>query len=376
MQDQELGAGKTCFVVTPIGSALAPLGTDGRDSYERALEMWSRVFSPACEAFGLQVVRADKIADPGELPDQIFTYLRDAEVVIADVSGGNPNVMYELGLRHSKHAVTVQIGEYGRLPFDLQSIRTIQFKRDEMGLIDARNSLVEALRAGLQSGPTALRATEVFTDGAGSGVDLDADSARSTAPDSPDEAPEEPGLLEVMAEGEAALTHVATVLQDVSDGIQQVGAATAAAGERIQEPEVAKKGFAGRLIVARDLATELEPLVEGMSKDAADFTADVSLIDAMLKNILARAGEEDPVEIQDFLDHIEEMLSAAEGSVVGIMQMRGEVKNVRSLSRDLRPASDTLDRALGEFISSIRVMLDWREPMAVVRTAMGDSAGE
>ncbi|WP_310526584.1 hypothetical protein, partial [Nocardioides sp.] len=63
--------------------------------------MWENVFEPACEMFGLTPVRADKISEAGDIPEQIFTYLRDADIVIADVTGGNANVMYELGLRHT-----------------------------------------------------------------------------------------------------------------------------------------------------------------------------------------------------------------------------------------------------------------------------------
>lgn len=366
MEDSELGIGKTCFVVTPIGNPLAPLGTEGRDAYERSLEMWAKVFSPACEHFGLRAVRADKIADPGELPDQIFTYLRDADVVIADVSGGNPNVMYELGLRHSKHATTIQIGEYGRLPFDVQSIRTIQFKRDEMGLIEARNSLMEALRSALISGPVAFRATEVFTDGVGPIVNPDVDSLRSDAPTA-QYPPSEPGLLEIMAEGEDALTHVVEVLGSITNGFQEVAAVSASAGEKIQTPPAGTKPFAWRLTVARGLAGELKPLADEMRSDSAQFASDVRHIDAMLKQVFARADEADASELTQFLDNVEEMLNSAETSVIGIMNMRESVKLVSTLSRDLRPVSDTLDHALAEVISSIRVMLDWRESTALAR---------
>jgi hypothetical protein len=67
--------------------------------------------------------------------------------VIADVTGGNPNVMYELGLRHSKAKATIQIGQRQRLPFDVAAIRTIIFPRTDGGLIEVRRQLVEALRA-------------------------------------------------------------------------------------------------------------------------------------------------------------------------------------------------------------------------------------
>lgn len=142
-EDLGLGSGKSCFIISPIGSRLAPVGSPGRTRYEESIRMWEEVFEPAAKTFGLSPVRADRISDTGEIPDQIFTYLRDADVVIADLSHANPNVMYELGLRHSLLGkVTIQVGEYETLPFDVTTIRTIQFLRTPAGLISARDELV------------------------------------------------------------------------------------------------------------------------------------------------------------------------------------------------------------------------------------------
>jgi hypothetical protein len=322
--------------------------------------MWAKVFSPACEYFGLQVVRADKIANPGELPDQIFTYLRDADIVIADVSGGNPNVMYELGLRHSRHAITLQVGEYGRLPFDIQSIRTIQFVRNEMGLIEARNALTEGLRAALTTGPTQLRATDIFTDGDGSEIDPAADAARSMQDDAGQIVIEEPGLLDVMSDGESAIIHVSAVLQAAQENISEIGEVTKLAGERAQSPQIVSKGFAGRLLVMRDLAAELEPLATRLDAAGTEFSSDVDLMDAMVKNVLARAGEEDASAVESFLGQIDGLIGAAEQGAEGILGMRAGVQNLRSLSRDIRPVLDSITRSLDQFIAGMQVMLAWR----------------
>jgi hypothetical protein len=160
--DKRLGAGRTCFVIGPIGSKLAAIGTAGRAAYEESIRIWEKVLEPACAHFDLAPVRADRIAQPGEITAQIFEWLRDADVVIADVSGGNANVMYELGLRHTRDRPTVQIGEYERLPFDVNVIRTIQFTRTEAGLLDLRGELIEALRAALLGGATRLTPTLAF----------------------------------------------------------------------------------------------------------------------------------------------------------------------------------------------------------------------
>jgi hypothetical protein len=65
---------------------------------------------------GLNPIRAGHISDSGEITEQIFRHLRDDDVVIADLTGANANVMYELGLRHTINKLTIQVGEFRRLP--------------------------------------------------------------------------------------------------------------------------------------------------------------------------------------------------------------------------------------------------------------------
>jgi hypothetical protein len=93
-----------CFVIGPIGNRFEPIGSPGREIYEDALEIFERVIQPACSRFSLDPVRADQIAATGEITEQVYRHLFEDEVVIADVSGGNQNVMYELGLRHTRNS--------------------------------------------------------------------------------------------------------------------------------------------------------------------------------------------------------------------------------------------------------------------------------
>ena len=136
------------FVIGPIGDRDAPDGSDARTAYEEGVQVLEEVILPACSAFGVEATRADGIAKPGEIPEQIFRHLRDAPVVIADLTGANPNVMYELGLRHTTGKLTVQIGERGRRPFDVAAIRTIMFKHSAAGLVEARKALSKSLAVG------------------------------------------------------------------------------------------------------------------------------------------------------------------------------------------------------------------------------------
>jgi hypothetical protein len=324
--------------------------------------MWEEVIEPACATFGLLPVRADRIAETGEIPDQIFTYLRDADVVIADVSHANPNVMYELGLRHSRPGITIQIGEYGLLPFDVTTIRTIQFNRSTAGLIGARNDLINALRAALEGGGTPLRATSIFNalvaDAAPAAVP--ADVAKSIAPDETEVQPDEPGFLEVLAEGEEGVQHVAEVLGSASRQLQTIGALT-----EETTGELANASFAGRLQGARKLASQLKTPAEQLESDANDFYGDVAKVDVMVQYIVERLhdGAEDPAEAEEFLRSLDQLVDAAEEGAVGMTGFRNSVRGMRKIARDLEPVSKVMERAAGRILEGTTVMSQWRRPL-------------
>lgn len=111
---------KTCFVVSPIGSA---------DSVERkhADLVLSSLIEPALEGLGLEVVRADRISKPGLITGQVIEHIAQAALVIADLSFANPNVYYELALRHAARKPVVQLIRSGdKLPFDVGQYRTVE----------------------------------------------------------------------------------------------------------------------------------------------------------------------------------------------------------------------------------------------------------
>lgn len=110
----------TCFYVTPIGEP----GTEYRKHSDLFLES---IVEPAVEQFRLTVVRADEIDKPGVITRQIIDYLLKSKLVVVDLSYHNPNVFYELAIRHAARLPVVQIMRMADpIPFDLNQIRTIR----------------------------------------------------------------------------------------------------------------------------------------------------------------------------------------------------------------------------------------------------------
>jgi hypothetical protein len=108
------------FVIQQIGA---------KDSLERkrADEIFNYIVAPAVKAVGLDPYRADLDLTPGAITPKMLTELLNARVVIADLTGRNPNVFYELGITHSFARPLISIADsISELPFDAKDERVIE----------------------------------------------------------------------------------------------------------------------------------------------------------------------------------------------------------------------------------------------------------
>jgi hypothetical protein len=133
---------KKCFVIMPI---LEP-GTVEHTEY-RAL--YDTVIRPPVVEAGYEVIRADDVTRGGAINADIIERLATADLVVADLSGLNPNVFYELGIRHSlrRHG-TIMIINTARSakPFDLQAYRMVEFSPDLLGYEKLREALIKFIK--------------------------------------------------------------------------------------------------------------------------------------------------------------------------------------------------------------------------------------
>jgi hypothetical protein len=112
---------RTCFFICPIGS-------EGDPIRRRSDVVRDFLLKPALKPFGYELIRADELPEPGIITRQIIQHLREDALVVADLTGNNPNVWYELAIRHAVAKPFVQIVQVGQdIPFDTAHQRTIPF---------------------------------------------------------------------------------------------------------------------------------------------------------------------------------------------------------------------------------------------------------
>jgi len=106
------------------------------------------VIQPVAKKLGLEAFRGSDVYKPGIILDDILRNILESEVVIAEITPGNPNVFYELGYAHAIGKQTILLADRAsaELPFDIRGYRVIFYENTIKGKPEVENSLGEHLR--------------------------------------------------------------------------------------------------------------------------------------------------------------------------------------------------------------------------------------
>lgn len=133
---------KKCFVIAPIGEA-------DSDTRKRSDQILKHVITPATKECGYESTRADKISEPGMITSQVIQHIVDDSLVIADLTERNPNVFYELAIRHAIRKPLVQIIKKGeQIPFDVAGTRTIHVDHHDLDSVEsAKKEIISQIKS-------------------------------------------------------------------------------------------------------------------------------------------------------------------------------------------------------------------------------------
>lgn len=132
---------KIMFVIAPIGEPDSAI----RDRSDKVLKY---IIKPVADKCGYKALRADELPQPGVITTQIINHLLSDAIVIADLSDHNPNVYYELAIRHvikKPYIHLIQAGQ--KIPFDILAIRTIYYDHTDLEIVErTKKELEEQIR--------------------------------------------------------------------------------------------------------------------------------------------------------------------------------------------------------------------------------------
>jgi hypothetical protein len=111
---------KLCFILMPF-----------KEPFNRIYE---KQIKSVVESFHLNPLRADGLFTPTAIVEDIWEHINKARIVIADVTGKNPNVFYELGIAHTigKNVIIITQNK-DDVPFDVGYLRYLLYTDNEDG---------------------------------------------------------------------------------------------------------------------------------------------------------------------------------------------------------------------------------------------------
>lgn len=126
-----------CFVLMPFKPELKPIYDDH--------------ISKSLQELGIDALRADAIFSNKPIIDDILNSLRNARIVIADLTTNNPNVFYETGICMALGKEIILITQDEEVPFDLKHIRHIKYKYTPRGMTEFETILKKTIHTILNS---------------------------------------------------------------------------------------------------------------------------------------------------------------------------------------------------------------------------------
>jgi hypothetical protein len=147
---------RRCFVIMPFHEKPDPARQDTVD-FDR---VYRDIIKPAVtglkasRGLNIECQRCDEVEQAGLIHERMVGYIADADVAVVDITTANPNVYYELGVRHAlRDRVTVLIRRKGTgNPFNIGGMTTIEYDLDKAGAERAREAIAAFVANGLLSG--------------------------------------------------------------------------------------------------------------------------------------------------------------------------------------------------------------------------------
>ncbi|CAK1239921.1 Nucleoside 2-deoxyribosyltransferase (RCL) [Fructobacillus tropaeoli] len=130
---------KKIFFVTPIGNE----GSKERKTSDFVLKS---IIKPVAEKLEYEALRSDLINSSNSITDDMINQLKTSDLVIADVTGSNPNVMFEVGFRFSLGTPMILISQSIKdLPFDIHGLRTMAYEQEAPDIENLQNKLTSMI---------------------------------------------------------------------------------------------------------------------------------------------------------------------------------------------------------------------------------------
>ena len=325
--------------------------------FDRDLDGVAQELAKALEEHGFEAKRADDFLNQQNILKDIVIPLSEYDLLIADLTGLNSNVMYELGLAHALDTPVIMITQNRHeLPFDLQSYRALeyspiigQFDEFRESFSQRLDNIDEITFGSPVSDHLRRPPPQVRCEGAAAQPDH--------AMEEEEEAQEAPaGYLDHLEEIHEGTEMLAAQFNEITEASEEVTGGITRASEIITRARseqgraqirTARMGAASAAETLRNYASRIgEPRSHVAARWPQVDLALAGLLDWQMEHL----GESDRARVLELLDQIDEVRATAASARETIMELRSSVRSSygfdRGLNYEIDNTTDELDRLI------------------------------
>jgi len=180
---------------------------------------------------------------------------------------------------------------------------------------------------------------------------------------------ETPGVVEILAEGEQAITTIVEITEAVTPVMERFGELAEEATGRLHAADARGAGFAGRLRETERFATELAEPASEIERLGQQYAAELVKLDPAVLTLIDLAANADADEVEDaekFFNSMRELTGAAGGAIVHLETFVSQLDGMTALSRGLRKPLRQMKSGLRGFIDGRALMDEWDRRIAEV----------
>lgn len=308
-------------------------------------EIYQNAIVTTLQKVGFAVSRADDVGNAQNILKDIVHGIAESDLIIADLTGSNPNVYYELGLAHGLgKAVILLTQDIQDLPFDLRSYRVIHYTTQFQNMDQARKQLEERA-LGFSTGKTEFGSPT--SDFLGQPTKLASQHPSENFNDR-----DELGILDYMANLEESFEKMHNSVTKMASQVEKFNLSMESCTTQINNLNAKPDKTTARRTrhFVMKLAHDMDECAESISIENGTYAIEseraMESLEALLRSLDASSSEE--------LDEFKDFLPKLDGYEEILEQAYTKASELIKVLREQPPIERTLTRARDHFIEQIR----------------------
>lgn len=317
-------------------------------------EIYNLFIARALDNAGFEVFRADDIINQQNILQGIVSSIASSDLIIADLTGSNPNVYYELGIAHALGKPVVLLTQsIDELPFDLRSYRVVSYNT-HFAAIQKAESELGRLAAGVLDGSVAFGSpVRDFLHDSATGEKM-ALAIGGTSGDDVGEL----GLIDHLVSIEESFEQLSEVLQQINEGVESMTSNVGQATDRLNEADANSGSGSTRhkQKIMRKLAESQDAFALSLAAYNKRYSEVLSGIENSLESVVGAASadtEEESEQLEEFLQTLSETEDSAFGAQQTYLSLATTIDQLPNIERHLTRANQRVGREVRQLAEVI-----------------------